>query len=139
MRRHGRLVLRAALRLAEHLRRAAGQGEGRLLPDRPGTTSRYITKQLYLPGTTVLITRFISADGVAEVMDFMPVTGERATDAHRLVRMVTWSGAACVPVEFRPRFDYAREEHRTERHRNGFVFRGRTASLTFNPVDPTRS
>ncbi|MEU4338157.1 glycoside hydrolase family 15 protein [Micromonospora lupini] len=100
---------------------------------------RYVTKQLYLPGTPILITRFISADGVAEVMDFMPVTGERATDAHRLVRIVTMvRGSMRFRVECRPRFDYAREEHQLERHRNGYVFRGRTASLTFNPVDPTR-
>jgi GH15 family glucan-1,4-alpha-glucosidase len=29
-------------------------------------------KQLYLPDTNVLITRFLSAQGVAEVQDFMP-------------------------------------------------------------------
>lgn len=58
--------------------------------------TRYVTKQLYLPGTPILITRFISADGVAEVMDFMPVTGERATDAHRLVRIVNMVRGACA-------------------------------------------
>src|SRR6185437_16723342 len=30
-------------------------------------------KQLYLPDTNVLLTRFLGADGVAEVSDFMPV------------------------------------------------------------------
>ena len=30
-------------------------------------------KQLYWPGTNVLITRFLSHDGVAEIIDFMPV------------------------------------------------------------------
>src|SRR5258706_7224138 len=29
-------------------------------------------KQLYLPDTNVLLTRFLDADGVAEVSDFMP-------------------------------------------------------------------
>ncbi|MGW3788486.1 glycoside hydrolase family 15 protein [Micromonospora chokoriensis] len=100
---------------------------------------RYVTKQLYLPGTPILITRFISADGVAEVMDFMPVTGERATDAHRLVRLVTMvRGSMRFKVECRPRFDYAREEHQLETHRHGYIFRSRSASLTFNPVDPVR-
>ncbi|MET7376239.1 glycoside hydrolase family 15 protein [Micromonospora arida] len=100
---------------------------------------RYVTKQLYLPGTPILITRFISADGVAEVMDFMPVTGERATDAHRLVRTVTMvRGSMRFRVECRPRFDYAREEHQLERHHNGYVFRSRSAALTFHPVDPVR-
>ncbi|TQJ22015.1 GH15 family glucan-1,4-alpha-glucosidase [Micromonospora sp. A202] len=101
--------------------------------------TRYVTKQLYLPGTPILITRFISADGVAEVMDFMPVTGERATDAHRLVRIVNMvRGSMRFRVECRPRFDYAREEHQLERHRNGYVFRSRSATMTFNPVDPVR-
>ncbi|MCG5444067.1 glycoside hydrolase family 15 protein [Micromonospora sp. NIE79] len=100
---------------------------------------RYVTKQLYLPGTPILITRFISADGVAEVMDFMPVTGERATDAHRLVRTVTMvRGSMRFRVECRPRFNYARDEHQLERHPNGYVFRSRSAALTFNPVDPVR-
>ena len=30
-------------------------------------------KQLYLPDTNVLLTRFLSSDGVAELSDFMPV------------------------------------------------------------------
>jgi GH15 family glucan-1,4-alpha-glucosidase len=30
-------------------------------------------KQLYLPDTNVLLTRFLSADGVAEISDFMPI------------------------------------------------------------------
>src|SRR5262245_46967483 len=30
-------------------------------------------KQLYLPDTCVLLTRFLSEDGVAEISDFMPV------------------------------------------------------------------
>ena len=48
----------------------------------------YVTKQLYLPGTPILITRFLSADGVGEVADFMPIAGERATDRHRLIRLL---------------------------------------------------
>src|SRR5262249_22865942 len=30
-------------------------------------------KQLYLPDTAVLLTRFLATDGVAEVVDFMPI------------------------------------------------------------------
>ena len=59
-------------------------GHFRIAPD--GTD--YVTKQLYLPGTPILITRFMSADGVGEVIDFMPIAGDQATDRHRLVRMV---------------------------------------------------
>ncbi|MGC3861240.1 glycoside hydrolase family 15 protein [Micromonospora chersina] len=107
----------------------------RICPDE----TTYVTKQLYLPGTPILITRFISADGVAEVQDFMPVTGEKATDVHRLVRIVTMvRGSMRFRLECRPRFDYARERPQLERHRNGYVFRGSSASLSFNPVQPVR-
>ena len=30
-------------------------------------------KQLYLPDTNILLTRFLSAEGVGEITDFMPV------------------------------------------------------------------
>ena len=46
----------------------------RISPDCEGWSS----KQLYLPDTNILITRFLMPDGVAEVQDFMPPqTGER--------------------------------------------------------------
>src|SRR5688500_19560043 len=37
-------------------------------------------KQLYLPDSNILLTRFLSAAGVAEISDFMPV--EEAAAAH---------------------------------------------------------
>src|SRR5262249_14591052 len=41
-------------------------------------------KQLYLPDTNVLLTRFLDADGVAEVSHFMPV--QQAGEAAPLLR-----------------------------------------------------
>ena len=49
-------------------------------------TDNYVTKQLYFPDTAILITRFMTEDGVGEVHDFMPVIEGAATDRHRLVR-----------------------------------------------------
>jgi len=70
----------------------------------------YKTKQLYLPGTPILITRLMSADGVGEVTDFMPVAGDRATDRHRLVRMIrVVRGQMRFRLDCEPRFDYGRE------------------------------
>ena len=45
--------------------------------------------QFYWPETNVLVTRFLAADAVGEVVDFMPI-GRRAdnTPFHRLVRQV---------------------------------------------------
>src|SRR3954462_6527313 len=56
----------------------------RIAPEGDG----YVTKQLSLPGTAILITRFISESGVGEVVDFMPVTDAVATERHRIVRLV---------------------------------------------------
>ena len=48
-----------------------------------------VTKQMYQPDTAVVITRFLSPQGVAEVMDFMPIENPTAvTDHHRIGRAV---------------------------------------------------
>lgn len=71
-------------------------------------------KQLYLPDTNVLLTRFLHADGVAEVSDFMPV--EDAGVAHTLVRRAkTVRGEVRFRMRCAPRFDYARAPHTVER------------------------
>ena len=46
-------------------------------------------KQMYLPSTNILITRFLSHAGVSEITDFMPIkhTGT-ALNQHHLVRAV---------------------------------------------------
>ena len=36
----------------------------------------WMSNRLYLPDTNVLLTRFLSAEGVAELTDFMPVKTE---------------------------------------------------------------
>ncbi|MFE7113219.1 glycoside hydrolase family 15 protein [Streptomyces sp. NPDC057575] len=93
----------------------------RLAPDHPDGTC----KQLYYPGTAILVTRFMSPDGVGEVLDFMPLGPSRtATDRHALVRLVrvvrgTWE----FTLECRPRFDYGRAEHELELVGSGAVFR----------------
>jgi len=70
-------------------------------------------KQLYLPDSNILLTRFLSGEGVAEISDFMTV-GE-AAGAQSLVRRVK---AVRGEIRFRmvcaPRFDYGRSGHRCE-------------------------
>ncbi len=71
-------------------------------------------KQLYLPDTNVLLTRFLDADGVAEVSDFMPV--DDAGQAHNLVRRAkTVRGEVRFRMRCEPRFDYGRATHTVER------------------------
>ncbi|MFG3552833.1 glycoside hydrolase family 15 protein [Micromonospora sp. NPDC047557] len=94
----------------------------------------YSSKQLYLPGTPILITRFHSADGVGELLDFMPVTGEQATDRHRLIRLVRMvRGHMPFRFDCRPRFNYGRDPYELEVHPEGDVFRSSTLSLTLAP------
>jgi GH15 family glucan-1,4-alpha-glucosidase len=84
----------------------------------------YITKQLYLPNTAMLITRFMTPDGVGEVLDFMPVIEGAPTDRHRLVRYLRVArGTMQFTVDVQPRFDYGRAEHSVEVSENGAVFR----------------
>jgi len=74
-------------------------------------------KQLYLPETNVLLTRFMSAQAVCEVVDFMPVA-DPDDDAKavsncvvRIVRAIF--GDMSVKMRCAPRFDYARGSHET--------------------------
>ena len=57
----------------------------RVSPDCDGWSS----KQLYLPNTNVLITRFLMPDGVGEVQDFMrPARSREAAHRQRMIRRV---------------------------------------------------
>src|SRR3954452_2161942 len=42
------------------------------------------TKQLYLPGTAVLVTRFFSEGGVGEITDFMPLVDGSCSIVRRI-------------------------------------------------------
>ena len=72
------------------------------------------TKQIYLPDTNVLLTRFMSEAGVAEITDFMPITTTSENDPNRLVRVIkVVRGTVGFRLRCAPRFDYARAAHRT--------------------------
>ena len=96
------------------------------------------SQQLYLPDTNVLLTRFLSPDGVAEVLDFMPIekeTGER----HGLIRGVrVIRGRMHFEVECRPAFDYARQKHVISLGKTGAVFAGADMRLGLATEVPLR-
>ena len=101
-------------------------GRFKIAPTTPATTR----KQLYWPDTNVLVTRFLSSDGVGEIVDFMPVGVPKSGGHgyHQLIRNVT---AASGTVEFRlkcsPAFNYGRDPHTTDVGQAGACFR--TAGL----------
>jgi GH15 family glucan-1,4-alpha-glucosidase len=90
------------------------------------------TRQLYLPDTNVLITRFLSPDGVGELQDFMPVEGEQ-----RLIRRVVCvRGAMRFRLQCEPRFNYGRDRHATAISSGGACFRSPSLTLTLGaPVE----
>jgi GH15 family glucan-1,4-alpha-glucosidase len=68
------------------------------------------TKQLYLPDTNVLLTRFLSEDGVGEITDFMPV--EELYNGKELIRRVTTiRGEVRYEMKCIPRFNYGKSGH----------------------------
>ncbi|SDU73190.1 glycoside hydrolase family 15 protein [Jiangella alkaliphila] len=96
-------------------------GRFRIAPASDG----WVSKQLYLPGTAILITRFLTEEGVGEIVDFMPVIDGAATDRHRLVRLLrVVRGQMRVAIDVEPRFDYGRGTHTTEITEAGVLFHG---------------
>src|ERR1041385_5342934 len=70
---------------------------------RLGAISESRLRQMYLPDSNVLLTRFLNPDGVGEVVDFMPVsrtTGGPAEDFRQIIRV-----ARAVRGEVRFRFE----------------------------------
>jgi GH15 family glucan-1,4-alpha-glucosidase len=103
-----------------------GGGHFLLAPDQPDGT----WKQLYYPDSAIVVTRFMSPDGVGETLDYMPVhRGLTAADRHTLVRVIrAVRGTVRFALECRPRFDYARAAHQLDLTDGGATFRSAGAT-----------
>jgi len=78
-------------------------------------------KQIYLSDTNILLTRFLSDDGVAEVSDFMPVAEKLS--GHQLIRRAkTVRGEVAFHMLCAPAFDYGRSTHRIEQRGDTVIF-----------------
>ncbi|MGE5284512.1 MAG: glycoside hydrolase family 15 protein [Actinomycetota bacterium] len=85
-------------------------GKFRISPVLPGVRQ----KQIYLPDSNILLSRFLSGSGVAEISDFMAIE-EAGRPWHDLVRRVkTVRGEVRFRMVCDPRFDYGRRGHRVE-------------------------
>ena len=91
-----------------------------LLDDRRGgrfalapVTPTRTAKQMYMPDTAILVTRFLSESGIAEVIDFMPIDRPRlVSERRRIVRAVRGiRGEVEFEARVEPRFDYGRRPH----------------------------
>jgi GH15 family glucan-1,4-alpha-glucosidase len=115
-----------------------------ILDDRRGgcfslrPTGNHAVKQMYLPDTNVLVTRFLSDEGMSEVTDFMSIGpesgGETAQKGRQIVRLAkVVRGPVRFRLECRPAFDYARRKHSIhfspERYSAVFTSDGHTVLL----------
>jgi GH15 family glucan-1,4-alpha-glucosidase len=91
------------------------------------------TQQVYFPDSAVLITRFLTEEGVAEVHDFMPVMGEGEPEhRQRIVRRITGVRGTIrlrTVVDARP--DYARQACEAEETADGVLITGDGMRLGF--------
>jgi GH15 family glucan-1,4-alpha-glucosidase len=105
----------------------------RIAPDRDD----YVSKQLYLPDTAILVTRFMTPDGVGEVHDFMPIAGAKATDRHKLVRNIkVVRGTMKFRIQIKPRFNYGRTPHKLDYSEHGAVFHTDDMDLSVSGIAP---
>lgn len=81
------------------------------------------TKQLYLPDTNILVTRFLSDQGIGEMTDFMPVQAlDRGNELIR--RITTVKGTITYQLICGPRFNYASSPHKIEQvNSNEIIFK----------------
>jgi GH15 family glucan-1,4-alpha-glucosidase len=88
-------------------------------------TDEVTRKQLYWPDTNVLITRFLSADGVGEITDYMPIGAKREDQGyHGLIRRVkVVRGSMRFRMQCAPAFNYGRDAHTVEIVEGGARFR----------------
>lgn len=97
----------------------------------------FVTRQLYLPDTAILLTRFMTEAGVGEVLDFMPIAGHEATERHRIARLIrVVRGSMTFVGEIRPAFDYGRAGGPSAAPAlgDGIMFSGGGQSLTVHRV-----
>jgi GH15 family glucan-1,4-alpha-glucosidase len=96
------------------------------------------TKQLYFPDTAILITRFLTENGVGEVIDFMPVTSQTPSGHHRLLRIMRCvRGTMTFDIEIAPRFDYGRQPHQLTVTEDGAAYVAADTTLTISLIrDP---
>jgi GH15 family glucan-1,4-alpha-glucosidase len=92
------------------------------------------TTQIYFPESAVLLTRFLADEGVAELIDFMPIDNPTvATENHRIIRAVRGvRGQLAFRLDCEPRMDYGRQPHKVSMVNGGAVFSTPQQELTLH-------
>ncbi|MEO0814755.1 MAG: trehalase-like domain-containing protein, partial [Myxococcota bacterium] len=86
------------------------------------------SKQFYWPDSNVLITRFLCADGVGQITDFMPVglPSGHPTRHHLIRRVRATRGTLRFRLRCAPAFNFARDSHAVHLDASGARFDSRT-------------
>ena len=79
-------------------------------------------RQLYLPDTNILLTRFLAEEGVAELTDYMPIAadGKQPNEIIRTVSVIR--GKIDFQMRCQPRFQYALCTHTVKIEDSSAVF-----------------
>ena len=78
----------------------------------PRSGQKIRTKQLYLPSSNILVTRFSGKEGISQVTDLMPVRATGAPSHPWIIRKLECiRGTVTMEVKICPAFDYARSGH----------------------------
>jgi len=78
-------------------------------------------KQLYFPDSTILITRFFSNEGIAELIDFMPLQKFEA-DCSVIRKVKVIRGSIAFKMKCSPRFNYAKDTPSIKKIDKGLLF-----------------
>lgn len=70
------------------------------------------TRQMYMPDTNILLTRFFDGDGLATLSDFIAIGGS-GSNATLVRRLKVVRGEMRFRMTCAPRFDYGRASHKT--------------------------
>ncbi|MFT5207019.1 MAG: pentatricopeptide repeat protein [Candidatus Omnitrophota bacterium] len=94
-----------------------------------------VQKQMYLPESCVLNTRFLAKEGVAEIIDFMPINDStrELRHPHQIIRRVKGvRGSLRFKLRCEPAFNYALNKHKIELEKKGAVFTSKKMHLGLN-------
>ena len=114
---------------------------GAILDDKKGgrfqisaVADRVTHKQFYWPSTNILVTRFLLADGIVELDDFMPVgIPSDSPSYHHLYRRVRCvKGHVRLSMNCQPAFDYGRKDHQTLLRSKGAIFKSAGLSMALS-------
>ena len=88
-------------------------------------------KQIYIPETNILVTRFLTVDGVGEITDFMPIkqVGSAAHEHHIIRAVHVVRGSLTFEMVCRPAFNYALDAHSVRLSQEGAIFNSKNLSL----------